>query len=512
MRLPDLADYTETQYAKAAQEKSIIQFKGYNVNPVIFDGEMREMTNLSGLEYPCLSPRKSRAVIVEDASAYEAFGAKDTVKVHVAGDTFYYDGVSKGALGSYGARQLVPFQDRVLIWPDKMFYDVTDDELGNLENTNTQMGLEFTTSTINGTFSGLATGDAVEISGCTENEDNNKTAIITEASETELTFADNTFTAGTETASVTIKRAVPDMDYICVANNRVWGCKSNTIYGSKLGDATNWNYFPGLSTDSYSLDVASDGDFTGCCAFSSYVVFFKENYIHKLLGTKPSNFQTTTIIARGMGLEAGSAKSLSIVSEVLYYKAQAGIVAFTGGVPELVSRCFGNDSYSSGVAANDGRRYFVSLFDGSVWHLFVFDTFTGLWHREDATQVVDFAVIGGTVYYLGGGKVYQMESGTEIVAWSATLGEFTEFAAEKKGFSKLQLRAELPQDSTLKVEYNPDEKGWITAYEGSGAYRKAFYIPIIPTRCDSFVIRLSGTGACRLYQMNRIFKYGSDVG
>jgi len=505
MKLPDIVN------SQSAQKQSIVLFKGYNANHVISDGEMSDMTNLSGLEYPCLSPRKSRAEIVADASTYEAFGAKGTVLCHVAADTFYYNCVYKGALGAYGGRQLVPFQDRVLIWPDKKYYDVTDDVLGDLANSYSQTGLIFAIDKITGTaFTGFAVGDAVTISGCTENEENNKSAIITAVSATELTFASNTFTAGTEMESVTIARTVPDMEHICVANNRVWGCKGNTIYGSKLGDATNWNYFPGLSTDSYTVDVASDGDFIGCTAFSSYVAFFKENYIHKLLGTKPSNFQTTTIIARGMGLQAGSAKSLSIVNEVLYYKAQIGVVAFTGGVPELVSK-FGNVIYSSAVAANDGRRYYVSLYNGSVWSLFVYDTFTGLWHKEDATQVVDFAVIGDDIYYLGGNKVYKMNSGAEVVAWSATLGEFTEQVAEKKGYSKLQLRAELPVGSTLKVEYNPDGVGWKIVYAGVGAYRKGFYIPIIPTRCDSFVIRLSGTGPCKLYQFNRQFQYGSDV-
>ena len=98
-------------------------------------------------------------------------------------------------------------------------------------------------------------------------------------------------------------------------NNRLWGCSGSTIYASKLGDPTNWNYFKSLSTDSYAVDVGSDGDFTGCAATPSHLVFFKDNVIHKLYGSKPSNYQTMDVKADGV--QAGCENSLCLINGIL---------------------------------------------------------------------------------------------------------------------------------------------------------------------------------------------------
>ena len=67
---------------------------------------------------------------------------------------------------------------------------------------------------------------------------------------------------------------MPELDFLCENENRLWGCKGDTIYASKLGDPFNWNVFDGVSTDSYAVDVGSAGDFTGCFAYRGYPVFF----------------------------------------------------------------------------------------------------------------------------------------------------------------------------------------------------------------------------------------------
>jgi hypothetical protein len=38
----------------------------------------------------------------------------------------------------------------------------------------------------------------------------------------------------------------------------------------------------------------------------------------------------------------------------------------------------------------------------------------------------------------------------------------------------------------------------------------AFILPVIPRRCDHFVIRLSGDGAVKMYSMAKIIEQGSD--
>ena len=90
--------------------------------------------------------------------------------------------------------------------------------------------------------------------------------------------------------TVHVDRTVPDLDYICESNNRLWGCKYgkedgqvvNEIRASKLGDFRNWSTFMGISTDSYTASIGTEGEFTGCIAQRGYPVFFKENCIHRV--------------------------------------------------------------------------------------------------------------------------------------------------------------------------------------------------------------------------------------
>ena len=82
------------------------------------------------------------------------------------------------------------------------------------------------------------------------------------------------------------------MDYICSFENRIYGCSSsaNTIYASALGDPTNFFDYTGISTDSYAVAVGSEGEFTGCIGYGGSVLFFKEDAIHRLMGSFPAEY------------------------------------------------------------------------------------------------------------------------------------------------------------------------------------------------------------------------------
>lgn len=79
----------------------------------------------------------------------------------------------------------------------------------------------------------------------------------------------------TETA-VTVTRVVPDLEFLCSANNRLWGCAGDTVYGSKLGDPFNFNVFDGLATDSYTAESGTPGPFTACCSYLGYPTFLRK--------------------------------------------------------------------------------------------------------------------------------------------------------------------------------------------------------------------------------------------
>ena len=137
---------------------------------------------------------------------------------------------------------------------------------------------------------------------------------------------------------------MPIMDYVIECNNRLWGCRYgknkkgeivNEIYASKQGDFKNWNCYAGISTDSYAVTVGSDGEFTGAINYGSYPMFFKENYIHRISGSIPSQFVMNTTNCRGV--QKGSEKSLAISNEILFYKSSSDVCMYEGSLPSSIS-------------------------------------------------------------------------------------------------------------------------------------------------------------------------------
>lgn len=488
------------QVTRGKTKKYTINFLGINLSNSVEDGEFCDTLNLSTSRMPCLSQREPREKIKELTSPTALYSNKKLC--YVDGTNFYYDGEVKGEVTT-GKKQFATIGANIVIFPDKKYYNETDDEFGSLEASYTG-SVTFTENTITVTGTNMtmfSNGDGLTISGCTTAPENNKTIIVREVSSDTLTFYDNSFTPGTET-NVTIKREVPDLEYICESNNRLWGVCDNVFYGSKLGSPKNFNVFDGLADDSYQLTCGTAGDFTGCIGYGSYVIFFKENYIHKLYGSKPSNFQVMT--AQAEGVQAGCEKSLAIINETIFYKSRNGIMAYTGSVPELISSSFGTVKFGETTGGSDNSKYYVSMKRGENYELYVYDIVRNLWIKEDNTHVLDFTYYNGNLYFIDSTNLYCVGSGNEKIIWSGTLGDINEVVTEKKGYSKITIRAELSKDAYINVEINPDNSGWKSIYSGYSIDKRVFIIPISPpTRCDSFKLKLSGEGNCIIYAITR---------
>ena len=394
----------------------------------------------------------------------------------------------------------------------------TDDILTFDDNTFTE-ATEFGTITITRKAEEefpFKEGDAVTITGCSNNGNNKETEIIIRGvNETadELTFDDNAFTEAIEDGEVTIKRTVPDLDFICESNYRLWGTHGNTIYSSKFSDPLNFKVFDGLANDSYAIEVGSEGEFTGCFPYSSHICFFKENTLHKLYGTKPSNFQITTVNV--YGVQSGSERSMQIVNEQLLYKGVGGVYSYTGGVPELISEKFGNKRYSDAVACCDGEKYYISMKQGDTWNMFAYDVQKNIWLREDDTHAVDMTFYDGKVYYLDArGELYYIDKTADRndIEWSATFCTMHETVNERKGYSKFHLRMDLSAGAWFAVDIKTDnDLQWKQVHTTHNEKAKTISIPIMPTRCDSIDIRIRGKGKCTIKTFIREFTVGSDV-
>ena len=234
-------------------------------------------------------------------------------------------------------------------------------------------------------------------------------------------------------ASISIQRKVPDMDYVCEAQNRLWGCyygfdgthALNEIYCCALGDFRNWSQYLGISTDSWRASRGSDGPFTGCINYLGTPTFFKESVIHPVSVSSVGAHQIGDIPARGV--QQGSHLSLAVVNETLFYKSRTGVMAYQGGMPADVSEALGDEKYYAAVAGVYGQRYYISMKDGAnAWHFFCYDVGKGLWMHEDDLHAEQFAQVGDELYVQSSNKIYAINGtgGTpeSAVPWIAETG------------------------------------------------------------------------------------------
>ena len=532
MQLPSM------KYADRFSKSSQVKFRGLNHILGARDGDLWDMLNMTSDHYPVLSTRSRRMkyrTLTEPGGLFALQGL-----CWVDGTGFYYKAEKKGNVSS-GQKHFAAMGDNVLIFPDKCYYNIATDVFGSLESRWVGEKLTFGNGSLYGAdaeanmifcegvnwTNWFREGDAVTISGCTVHPENNMTEIIRGIDGDKLHFYENIFALGdsgeyTESGALRIERTVPDLEQVCENEGRLWGRAGNTIYASKPRDIFNWNVYDGLESDSWAVDCGSAGVLTGCMSFRGFSTMFKEDQIYKVYGSVPSEFQIMG--SASIGIPAGSGSSLAIAGETLFYLSRNGIMAYTGGIPQHVSACFGTDRFRNGIAGSDGLKYYISMQDeNGEWWLYVYDTQKGMWHKEDKTHVTHFARCEGNLYYLNDlgeiwitGNIQDPPEGCETEEELPFMVEFTDFTDEdpnKKGVARLQLRIELEEDATAQCWIQFDSSGtWQAVGEHMrGDVKRSYVLPIVTTRCDHYRIKITGEGGCRVYSLARESYSGSEL-
>lgn len=341
--------------------------------------------------------------------------------------------------------------------------------------------------------------------------------------------------------TVKVNRDVPDLDFVCESNNRLWGCKYgmengkvvNEIRACKLGDFKNWQCFMGLSTDSYTASIGTDGVWTGAISQKGYPVFFKEEYIHRVSGSAPSSFQITTTTARGV--QRGSWRSLAVVGEKILYKSRQDVMAYDGSLPFTVGEQLGDVLYSDARAGVNGNTYYISMKNANnEWCLFTYNADKSIWYKEDGLKALGFGTVGDELFAID-------EENNTLVAINGTMGatgwtqegdfswkaEFglngVEYTPNQYGrmvradmaashyISRFDIRMYMEEGSQAELEIMYDSDGvWTKQGEIRGNRMRSFVLPVIPKRCDHLRFRLKGNGVFRIYSIARYMEVGSD--
>ena len=578
------------QLTASTQSRSVLQeFKGYNHNLRISEGEWFDMENMTCDAYPVMTQRKQRGK-VKSFTKFNGIFDKNGL-VYVDGTELFYQDKKVGTVTD-STKTFCGMGAYVVIWPDKVYFNTNDESpvlKGLGEKVTTSGSVTYTPCTLDGTvvsadhykkgtedpYGGAAangdywldtstnpavlkmwqsstyqwvsvptsyirienTGigknfnqyDVVNISGSIHSEFNMDMCIWNKEDDYIVVIALPESTES-QTTPLTIERKVPDMDFVCENDNRIWGCssKNHEIYCCKQGDPTNWYSYLGNANDSYAATIGSDGDFTGCIAHLSYVLFFKENLIHKVYGTQPSNYQITQVGCRGV--QKGSEKSLKIVNETLFYKSEDGVCIYEGGLPSSISYCLGEKQYYKAVAGVIMGKYYISMEDSEgISHLFVYDISKQIWTREDNVKVLDFVKYNNSLYFVDKNKDFWCVDGKEgekeeIFEWMVESGDIGLSIADMKYICRISLRMDIEYGGEVTIK---------TMYDSSGEWKKEFTlesktmkskrnlpsftklrsytIPLIPRRCDHMRIRISGKGKCKLYSISETIQQGSDI-
>ena len=394
----------------------------------------------------------------------------------------------------------------------------------------------------------LKAGDSVRISG--PGGFVNKTSLVTrieEYPEQEGTTAyiqiDGILNGGDleMVGEVTIERVIPKMDFICEANNRLWGCRYgedasgnfvNEIYCSARGDFYRWIAGSSDNIDApVTFSVGSDGAWTGAINYDGYPTFFKERIMYRVSGYGASSFSLYD--TNCMGVARGAHRSIAVVKNMLYYKAASAIMGFDGSLPVPVSEALGRlQGYTGAVGAACGAKYYISLWkasDKTDKHMYVLDTDKGVWHKEDEAVCESMAAAGDNMYFIQleeqpGGTVRHViktvepmdgmgedEIESKRIAWFAETGLIGLETPDAKYLTKIAIRLKMDAGSTVRVSVQYDSMGagkQIGAVEAS--YMKSATVPITPSRCDHMRLRLDGIGGCQVYSITKTFERAED--
>ena len=574
--LPQLAyEYNEREVTDV--------FTGYDHRLRIADGAFYDTKNMSTAHYPLLANRKKRG-FVKRLAAPGGLLAKEKLALVDGGTLYYGGEATGVRNLAPGEKQMVSMGAYLCIFPDKVYFNTADPEdHGSLEAGYRSSGaVRYRMCRADGTvYEGVTVSDDapeepanaacwldrgarilyewsaageqwVEIptvytridfltNGILPRRFRQYDGVTIEGADVEhcngsrILYAvggdeserDYIVVAGLLEESVTqregsvaLSRTVPDMDYVCEARNRLWGCRYgdgiNELYCCALGDFRNWEQYMGLSTDSWRASVGSDGPWTGAVNYLGCPMFFKENRVHRVSVSSAGAHQVSETVCRGV--QEGCAKSLQVVNETLFYKSRADVCAYQGSFPESVSEALGDVAYSDAAAGSVGDRYCISMRDAAgAWSLFVFDVRRGLWMREDDTRVLQFAALGGELYAMTGDALRALNGSAgepePCVEWMAESGVLGYQYPDRKYVSRFNLRLWMEEGAELDVFLQYDSGGeWVRQGRIKTKGTRTVTLPVRPRRCDHFRMRLVGKGDVRLYSVARILSIGSDVG
>ena len=533
-------------------DAQIVQVRGVNLTDNYPDGALEWSDHISLDRFPYITSWTPPAQVLNTGTvdACTSWSTPRGELIYIANGTMVIRSTDTATPVNYtfssGQKQFAVLQNKLVVWPDKVYVNLQTLDVVPLAQTIVVASCSFAahSMTLYGSASVEAEGDLTtrfhvdDMVRISDLEDsfaaNNGWWRVSAVEAHTLHFSmpeEQSFVTGSvpQSQRPIVQRVIPDLDFITVQNNRLWGVDNDeqTIWSSVQGDPTNFYTYKGVASDAGAIPVSSPGDFTGLITLGSQVLAFKENRLYKVLGSYPEEYRTYEYQIEGVA--QGCHKSMVIINEALYYMSPHGVMVYQGQMPVPISTVLGPDGFDGAVAGTDGLRYFTTFKTGEdvmgdVYSLFSYDTRLGLWIQEALDmQAYDFARIGSECYMLdSSGMLFKLRAGDKDdgeIVWHVEFKKFYEtstgsnkkklIAPVLKRYHRLIFRVDLPVGSTIKVNISYDDEdpfreiATISGKKGIASY------PVPIAKCDSFRLRLDGYGPGTVLQIVREYSLGT---
>lgn len=336
-----------------------------------------------------------------------------------------------------------------------------------------------------------------------------------------------------------LERTVPDMDYITVSQNRIWGCSSENheIYACKQGDATSWYQYAGLSSDSYAVTIPNGDKFTGAVTYSDMPYFFTENMAYSIMGNKPKNYQVQNYELRGV--EDGAYQTIAQKDGYVYYKSKSGIERFNGNNTQTLTEYLDLEGMKGYVGQTNNDKYFVFLGTDESADLYVYDIKKRLWHKERSvapeSTSMDMVELDNNLYLASGDiaqgefmKLIKINGKAKEVAdvlvdneptydtpkWWVESGEFNGQSLLNKYITKFMFEMKLEQNAKVSIYFMYNDSGeWEEVFRTTDKHvKKLINVPILVRRCERMRYKIKGEGQAKIYSISITSEGGSEIG
>lgn len=314
--------------------------------------------------------------------------------------------------------------------------------------------------------------------------------------------------------SFSMEREIPLLDGLFECNMRLWGYKGDSIYVSGLGSPFTWSTYSN-DLEAWNIDTETAGDITAGCNYNGYPVFFKEDYIFKIMGGVPSDFNLSITPVPGQGCIAPG--SLLSFGGSLIYLSPKGFVDYSGVFPMIISEAL-NEEFSSALSGYNGKVYYTTAKseNGDVT-VYTFAPEFGIWLREDGTDFTGYVFFENTLFASAGNEIFALDECSMPGNEEESVSSYTEFCPidevylDKKVLKNISVRLKTGKGASVRI-LKKENGTWVPKKTIEENFSGTVFLRCAPRRGDSYSLRIEGTGEYVIYAAAREYARRSKKG